>query len=34
MDRMGGQVAVDAEGNDVAVGDMAGQIRCCDAKVT
>ena len=27
--RIGGQVAVDAEGDDVAVEDMAGQIRCC-----
>jgi enamine deaminase RidA (YjgF/YER057c/UK114 family) len=29
MYRIGGQVAVDEHGNDVAVGDMAGQIRCC-----
>ena len=27
--RIGGQVAVDEQGADVAVGDMAGQIRCC-----
>jgi enamine deaminase RidA (YjgF/YER057c/UK114 family) len=27
--RVGGQVAVDAAGKDVAFGDMAGQIRCC-----
>ena len=32
--RIGGQVAVDADGNDVAVGDVAGQIRCCDEMVT
>jgi enamine deaminase RidA (YjgF/YER057c/UK114 family) len=32
--RIGGQVAVDADGNDVAVGDMAGQIRCCYDMVT
>jgi enamine deaminase RidA (YjgF/YER057c/UK114 family) len=27
--RIGGQVAVDAIGNNVAVGDMPGQIRAC-----
>jgi enamine deaminase RidA (YjgF/YER057c/UK114 family) len=27
--RIGGQVAVDVEGHNVAVGDMAGQIRAC-----
>src|SRR3954463_16363039 len=27
--RIGGQVAVDADGSDVAIGDMAGQIRIC-----
>jgi enamine deaminase RidA (YjgF/YER057c/UK114 family) len=27
--RIGGQVAVDAEGANVAVGDMPGQIRVC-----
>lgn len=32
--RIGGQVAVDIDGADVAVGDMAGQIRCCYEMVT
>lgn len=32
--RISGQVAVDADGEDVAVGDMAGQIRCCYEMVT
>lgn len=32
--RIGGQVAVDEHGDDVAVGDMAGQIRCCYEMVT
>ena len=32
--RISGQVAVDADGADVAVGDMAGQIRCCYEMVT
>lgn len=27
--RISGQVALDELGNNVAVGDMAGQIRCC-----
>lgn len=27
--RIGGQVAVDPDGEDVHVGDMAGQIRSC-----
>jgi 2-iminobutanoate/2-iminopropanoate deaminase len=27
--RIGGQVAVDADGTNVAVGDMPGQIRVC-----
>ena len=32
--RISGQVAVNADGEDVAVGDMAGQIRCCYEMVT
>jgi enamine deaminase RidA (YjgF/YER057c/UK114 family) len=32
--RIGGQVAIDESGADVAVGDMAGQIRCCYEMVT
>jgi enamine deaminase RidA (YjgF/YER057c/UK114 family) len=32
--RIGGQVAVDETGADVAVGDMAGQIRACYDMVT
>lgn len=32
--RIGGQVAVDAEGRNMAVGDMAGQIRACYELIT
>jgi 2-iminobutanoate/2-iminopropanoate deaminase len=32
--RIGGQVAVDANGRNVAVGDMAGQIEACYEYVT
>lgn len=32
--RLSGMVAVDVEGRPVAVGDMAGQIRCCYDQVT
>jgi enamine deaminase RidA (YjgF/YER057c/UK114 family) len=32
--RIDGQVAVDVKGEDVAVGDMAGQICCCYEMVT
>jgi 2-iminobutanoate/2-iminopropanoate deaminase len=32
--RIGGQVAVDASGNTMAPGDMAGQIRACYELIT
>jgi len=32
--RIGGQVPVDAQGNNVCVGDMAGQIRYCYEQIT